>query len=1027
MAVKKLLIWLFVFLGYAGARAQVPPDMAKTAAVNWMKHLDAGKSIADIDTLIAHKHKGRICSYMVVFGPVGWVLVSASIDARPVIAYGVHTLMPIGGEAPPAFGTYMQQANTQVQLARESKTLNQQARQQWKELLEGKLPVSKADGIGPLLYTQWGQGCTYNDTCPVDSSGTCYRTLTGCAATAMSQLFQFHNYPERGTGNKTYTGSYKTHSVDFSSQLYEWHDMPGKNHEESSPDPRVPQAIYHCGVSCNMTYTVGGSGTNPSLIEPAVEAHWDYTASFRQRILPFLWNMMLTNELDNYRPVFMSGYNDSGGGHAFVCDGYQGSNYFHFNWGWEGRYDGYFYTDDLSVSGVFDWTNTQLAVTMTPNRKIELVAEPTLPEENKIAQGQETEMSYDILSSGEHSWTGSLYLCLLDSAGNHLQCLDSLSGLSIAPGDQQSISFSNVVINEEMGSYQLELRYRLSDSPKPWTVYKRGYDNPVRFDLTQPPPTITAEKSLSDNEIGVQWEQTGAPYYQVCRSSPPYQGSTCFSWISDTFFVDTAVSPGIQYIYTVKAADGPSGENASPQSAPDTGWLVFDTPTLSSASLGLYAEGIKLEWSTSHGADYYEIQRSLCTGGSTWDLIAQASGTDYTDTTTLPGQCYAYRVVAVGLPGDAHRSHASNSMEGWAKHPLTDSLQASDGTSTSHVQINWAGVAQAREYYLEASPTASFDSLCQQKWLSATSYMDQAASPGQYYYYRVIATSDSLMPTWDSLPTDSGYVRLVKPLLRQDSITGMSVIVNWDSIDGAACYSIWRNTVNNPYTASNISGMVKGLQYEDNDTQAGGSYYYWALAHSQATNGTQSDYSTVLYCSAIIPAPVITAQYLQAVGLAYISWSRIDGAGYYKLYRSLTPDSTQAVAVSAWTSNTYYEDFDLDHSNTHYYWLIAAADTTSGIYSPYSQGASISFATNVPDAPHSTAVITYPNPTDGKLYIESEANIDKIEVYKQSKLVTTFATPDGTGLDLSGLTTGVYILRIYSSQSVVVRKVSVFR
>ncbi len=38
-------------------------------------------------------------------------------------------------------------------------------------------------------------------------------------------------------------------------------------------------------------------------------------------------------------------------GHAFVCDGYQTGNYYHFNWGWSGSYDGYFYTDNLSPGG----------------------------------------------------------------------------------------------------------------------------------------------------------------------------------------------------------------------------------------------------------------------------------------------------------------------------------------------------------------------------------------------------------------------------------------------------------------------------------------------------------------------------------------------------------------------------------------------------------------------------------------------------------------------------------------------------
>ncbi|MCH5238033.1 MAG: C10 family peptidase, partial [Muribaculaceae bacterium] len=36
------------------------------------------------------------------------------------------------------------------------------------------------------------------------------------------------------------------------------------------------------------------------------------------------------------------------GGHSFVCDGYDGNGYFHFNWGWGGMSDGYYLLDALN-------------------------------------------------------------------------------------------------------------------------------------------------------------------------------------------------------------------------------------------------------------------------------------------------------------------------------------------------------------------------------------------------------------------------------------------------------------------------------------------------------------------------------------------------------------------------------------------------------------------------------------------------------------------------------------------------------
>ena len=53
------------------------------------------------------------------------------------------------------------------------------------------------------------------------------------------------------------------------------------------------------------------------------------------------WEDMIYNELASARPVIFSGQS-SGGGHCFICDGYNQGGYYHFNWGWGGASDGYF-------------------------------------------------------------------------------------------------------------------------------------------------------------------------------------------------------------------------------------------------------------------------------------------------------------------------------------------------------------------------------------------------------------------------------------------------------------------------------------------------------------------------------------------------------------------------------------------------------------------------------------------------------------------------------------------------------------
>jgi hypothetical protein len=55
-------------------------------------------------------------------------------------------------------------------------------------------------------------------------------------------------------------------------------------------------------------------------------------------------------DLDAGQPFIYYGDNGTSG-HAWICDGYQGTDMFHMNWGWSGSYNGYFNIDDITVGG----------------------------------------------------------------------------------------------------------------------------------------------------------------------------------------------------------------------------------------------------------------------------------------------------------------------------------------------------------------------------------------------------------------------------------------------------------------------------------------------------------------------------------------------------------------------------------------------------------------------------------------------------------------------------------------------------
>lgn len=204
-----------------------------------------------------------------------------------------------------------------------------------------------ATSVGPLLTTQWGQGEPYNNLCPADPTHG-GRSVTGCTATALAQILNYHEYPAKGSGPISYNTS--THgisiSADMSTFTFDWTNMADNYSSVSTTEAQqtaVAQLMYACGVACEMDYCTLGSGSSalPNILETNFGIDKACTAHEREYFTTNEWNEIVMTELNANRPVLYSGASLYGG-HAFVCDGYNADNLYHINWGWDGFCDGYF-------------------------------------------------------------------------------------------------------------------------------------------------------------------------------------------------------------------------------------------------------------------------------------------------------------------------------------------------------------------------------------------------------------------------------------------------------------------------------------------------------------------------------------------------------------------------------------------------------------------------------------------------------------------------------------------------------------
>ncbi|MBQ8270727.1 MAG: C10 family peptidase [Bacteroidaceae bacterium] len=201
--------------------------------------------------------------------------------------------------------------------------------------------------VEPLVKTSWNQRSPYNNLCPYDSvhGG---RSVTGCVATAMAQLLNYHKYPESATGTVSHTTTDHAFEINetLDNYIFDWDNMLNSYNSSATEEQQnaVARLMYACGAAANADYCVNATGTPVSKCISALKNNFGYKGvNYTQREVYTYdeWNSLVMTELDNARPIFYHGDSPSGG-HAFICDGYNSDGLFHINWGWGGYQDGYF-------------------------------------------------------------------------------------------------------------------------------------------------------------------------------------------------------------------------------------------------------------------------------------------------------------------------------------------------------------------------------------------------------------------------------------------------------------------------------------------------------------------------------------------------------------------------------------------------------------------------------------------------------------------------------------------------------------
>lgn len=200
-----------------------------------------------------------------------------------------------------------------------------------------------------LLNTaKWNQMAPFNKYTPNNY-------VTGCVATAGAIVMKHHGYPAKGTGSHSYTWNGQTLTANFG-HTYDWASMPVKYDGTNDADfDGVARLMADLGVAVEMNYAKDGSGAYIGNLVTALQKYYGYSKLSHLMAIEDVgaeaWNGRLREEIDANRPVLYSASSPSGGGHAFVIDGYKDES-FSVNWGWGGYCDGFYQIGALNPESV---------------------------------------------------------------------------------------------------------------------------------------------------------------------------------------------------------------------------------------------------------------------------------------------------------------------------------------------------------------------------------------------------------------------------------------------------------------------------------------------------------------------------------------------------------------------------------------------------------------------------------------------------------------------------------------------------
>lgn len=508
-------------------------------------------------------------------GP-GFVIVAGDDVAAPILAYSFEHEFS-ADEMPPNLKSWMADMRDEINYAREHNLQAPEAvTRAWASTRAGTPVVEYETAL-------WDQGMPYNNLCPRVNRVTSY---TGCTATALSIIMNYHQWPERGTGvlPAYTTASYQAdiesielgHAYDWGNMLMEYNTGEYSTQEAEA----VATLMRDCAVGLQSDFgplMSSGTGAYVNDIPAFLVNYMGYDkgchVATRADYNTADWNQLIRNELDNGRLVLLGGQAKDGG-HAFVLQGYDTDNYFNVNWGWSGTSNGYYLLSALNPgeqgTGSFEggYNSGQQALIGVQKDAggdyVESLGMQNYPQygatglkiiEGEPVQNEPFKMRIGFLyNNGNVPFTGDALMAMTDKEGT---IVEELFGITYA-NEPLELNYGSI-IEEEMTitspilpGHRIRIFYRTAKKPE-WTLIRANDEEGCVWDLVLADEYTIEETtkltfSKEDRIIRLEVKDGVTASLQAADST---DHSDLCQQEGNSISIDTSGLPGGRYVLTL--------------------------------------------------------------------------------------------------------------------------------------------------------------------------------------------------------------------------------------------------------------------------------------------------------------------------------------------------------------------------------------------------------------------------------------------------------------------------------------------